>query len=129
MKNFIKENKGLSAFIIVSLFFAVWGLIFGKGDELVYLIFGQYVFLSVLNLICSAAMIKKGTLIGFLTPVINVALSVLVPFCVFGKTDLAFLLFAVIAAAVGFIFGFIAYVIKKATGKKKDAKAAATVKA
>ncbi len=124
MKNFIKQNKGLSAFVIVSLFFSVWGLIFGKGDELIYLVFGQYIFLSVLNIICSAAMVKKGTLIGFLTPVINAALaSVLIPFCVFGKTDVAFLLFAVISAAVGYVIGLIAFGISKAIGKKKGAKA------
>ena len=122
MKNFIKQNKGLSAFIIVSLFFAVWGLIFGKGDELIYLVFGQYIFLSILNLICSAAMVKKGTLIGFLTPVINTALSVLIPFCVFGKTDIAFLLVSAIPAAAGLVIGLVAFGISKAIGKKKSAK-------
>ena len=119
MKKFIRQNKGLSAFIIVSLFFAVWGLIFGKNDELIYLVFGQYIFLSILNVICSAAMVKKGTLIGFLTPVINTALSVLIPLCVFGKTDIAFLLVAAIPAAAGLVIGLIAFGISKAVSKKK----------
>lgn len=119
MKNFIKQNKGLSAFVIVSLFFALWGIIFGKGDELIYLVFGQYLFLSILNLICSAAMVKKGTLIGFLTPVINIALSVLIPFCFFGKTDIAFFAFAAGAAAIGLVIGVIALALSRVIGKKK----------
>lgn len=119
MKNFIKQNRGLSAFIIIALFFAVWGLIFGNGDELIYTIFGQYIFLSIVNLICSASMVKKGGILGFLSPVIIAVVSILLPFCVLGKTDVAFAAFAVIPAAVGFIFGFIAYVISKAKGKNK----------
>lgn len=126
MKNFIKTNKPLCVFLIVALFFAVWGLIFGNGDELIYTIFGQYIFLSILNIICSAAMVKKGGAIGFLSPVIIAVISVLLPFCVLGKTDVAFVLFAVIPAAIGFVFGFIAYVISKA---KKDKTAKETVKA
>lgn len=118
MKNFIKTNKPLCVFLIVSLLLAVWGLIFGKGDELIYTIFGQYIFLSILNLICSAAMVKKGGVSGFLSPLIIAAVTILLPFCVLGKTDVAFVLFAVIPAAIGFVFGFIAYVVKKAKSGK-----------
>ncbi|MBQ8503263.1 MAG: hypothetical protein IJ491_03185 [Clostridia bacterium] len=119
MKNFIKQNRGLAAFIIIALFFAVWGLIFGKGDELIYTVFGQYIFLSIVNLICSASMVKKGGVLGFLSPVIIAILSTLLPICVLGKTDVAFVAFAVIPAAIGFVFGFIAYAVSKAKGKSK----------
>lgn len=121
MKNFIKTNKPLCAFIIIALFFAVWGLIFGNGDELIYTVFGQYIFLSITNLVCSAAMVKKGGVIGFISPVIIAVISVLLPFCVLGKTDVAFAAFAVVPAVIGFVFGFIAYVISKT---KKDSKVA-----
>ncbi len=126
MKNFIKTNKPLCVFLIISLFFAVWGLIFGNGDELIYTVFGQYIFLSILNIICSAAMVKKGSLAGFLSPVIIAVVSILLPFCVLGKTDVAFALFAVISAAIGFVFGFIAYVVSKA---KRDKTTKEAVKA
>lgn len=117
MKKFINENKGLAAFIIIGLFFAVWGLIFGKGDELIYTVFGQYIFLSIVNIICSAAMVKKGGALGFLSPVIIAAVAAILPLCVLGKTDVAFAAFAFGAAAIGYVFGLIGFAIRKA--KKK----------
>lgn len=117
MKKFINENKGLAAFIIIGLFFCIWGLIFGKGDELIYTVFGQYIFLSIVNIICSASMVKKGGALGFLSPVIIAAISVIVPLCVLGKTDLAFAFFAAGAAVIGYVFGLIGFAIRKA--KKK----------
>lgn len=117
MKKFINENKGLAAFIIIGLFFCIWGLIFGKGDELIYTVFGQYIFLSIVNIICSASMVKKGGALGFLSPVIIAVISVIVPLCVLGKTDLAFAFFAAGAAAIGYVFGLIGFAIRKA--KKK----------
>lgn len=122
MKNFIKANKPLCVFIIIALFFAVWGLIFGSGDELIYTVFGQYIFLSILNLVCSAAMVKKGGVLGFLSPVIIAVISVLLPFCILGKTDVAFALFALVPAVLGFIFGFIAYAVSKSKKNKSEAK-------
>ncbi len=119
MKNFIKNNRGLAAFIIMGLFFAVWGLIFGKGDELIYTVFGQYIFLSVANIICSASMVKKGGVLGFVSPVIIAAISILLPLCVLGKTDVAFALFAAGAAAIGYVFGLIGFAIRSAKGKNK----------
>ena len=117
MKKFINENKGLAAFIIIGLFFAVWGLLFGKGDELIYTVFGQYIFLSIVNIICSAAMVKKGGAIGFVSPVIIAAITAIVPLCVLGKTDIAFAAFGLGAAAIGYVFGLIGFAIRKA--KKK----------
>ncbi len=127
MKNFIKQNKGLSAFIIIALFFAVWGLIFGKGDELIYTVFGQYIFLSIVSIVCSAAMVKKGGALGFLSPLIIAVVSSLLPLCVLGKTDVAFALFAIGSAAIGYVFGLIGFAVKKgkAKNKKEEAQAVA----
>ena len=121
MKNFIKQNRGLSAFIIIALFFAVWGLLFGNGDELIYTVFGQYVFLSIVNIICSASMVKKGGALGFLSPVIIAAAATAIPLFVLGKTDVAFALFAAGSAAIGYVFGLLGYAVKKAKAKKKNA--------
>ncbi len=122
MKKFISENKGLAAFIIIGLFFAVWGLIFGKGDELIYTVFGQYIFLSIVNIICSASMVKKGGALGFLSPVIIAAISAVLPLCVLGKTDVAFAAFAAGAAVIGYVFGLIGFGIRKVKGNKKAVK-------
>lgn len=118
MKSFFKQNKSLCIFLIVALIFALIGLIFGKGDELIYMIFVNYLIIPITAFICSIGSVKKGTASGFLAPFVFVAVASVIPFTVFGATDIAFFLFALVPCAIGFVIGFIAYVISKAKKSK-----------
>lgn len=112
-KNIFKENKAVTAYLIIGVIFALVGLLFGKGDELIFMIFVQYLILPVAAFVCAAASVKKGTVLGFISPVIFVLVACVVPFFVFGKTDIAFFLFALVPSALGFVAGFIAYAVSK----------------
>lgn len=126
MKKFIRNHRALVAYIIISLIAAVAGIATAPGTELFYMIFAQYLILPVTGFICSICAVKKGGILGFLSPVIFTAIGTALPLAVMGKTDIAFLLFAGIPCAVGMLFGFIGYIISKArknsAEEKKEAK-------
>ena len=116
----MKKNKSLIFFLIVCVITAVFGLLLKPGDELLYTVVAQYLLLPLLILILSAISVKKGTFLGFVCPFIYVALTLLLPIIPLGKTDIAFLAFAVVPAVIGTITGIIALIVKKTKKAKKE---------
>lgn len=108
-----KKNKSFFAFIIIACLFLIWGIFLVPGDELFYSLLGQYMILPVAILICSILSVKKKTVLGWLSPFIFALITILLPFTVFGTTDLAFVLFAAIPAAIGLLIGGLIAVTKK----------------
>ena len=126
MKNFIRKNRPLIAYIIIALIAAVIGIATAPGTELFYMILAQYLILPVAGFICSICSVKKGGVLGFLSPVIFIAISMLLPLAVMGTTDIVFLLFSGIPCALGAFFGLIGYAVsasrKNDSEEKNEAK-------
>lgn len=108
----LKKNKSFIVFLAFALLGALWGFLMTPGDELFYSIFVQYLILPLLILICSILSVKKGTVLGWLSPVIFAAITIALPFIVFGTTNIAFAVFALVPAVLGYIIGGICYSIK-----------------
>lgn len=108
----LKKNKSFIVFLVFAILGAVWGFLMTPGDELFYSIFVQYLALPLLILICSIIMVRKGGLLGWLSPVIFAGITIALPFIVFGATNVAFAVFALIPALIGYIIGAICYSIK-----------------
>lgn len=126
MKNFIRKNRPLIAYIFIALIAAVIGIATAPGTELFYMILAQYLILPVAGFICSICSVKKGGVLGFLSPVIFIAISMLLPLAVMGTTDIVFLLFSGIPCALGAFFGLIGYAVsasrKNGSEEKKEVK-------
>ncbi|MBE6773790.1 MAG: hypothetical protein E7544_06160 [Ruminococcaceae bacterium] len=118
----LKKNKSFLAFIIIAAIFLVWGIFLVPGDELLYSLFGQYIILPVAALICSILSVKKGSLLGWLSPFIFAAVIILLPFTVFGATDLVFVVFAAVPCVLGFVIGALCKLLSG--NKKAEAKEA-----
>lgn len=119
-----KKNQSFFVFIILAAVFLIWGIFLIPGDELFYALLGQYLILPVAALICSILSVKKGDLLGRLSPVIFAAIIILLPFTVFGKTDLVFVIFAAAPCLIGFVFGALLNLLsKKSKAKKEEAPA------
>ncbi|MBQ7005634.1 MAG: hypothetical protein IJN68_04315 [Clostridia bacterium] len=118
----LKKNKSFLAFIIIAAIFLVWGIFLVPGDELFYSLFGQYIILPVAALICSILSVKKGSLLGWLSPFIFAAVIILLPFTVFGATDLVFVVFAAVPCVLGFVIGALCKLLSG--NKKAEAKEA-----
>lgn len=118
----LKKNKSFLAFIIIAAIFLVWGIFLVPGDELFYSLFGQYIILPVAALICSILSVKKGSILGWLSPFIFAAVIILLPFTVFGATDLVFVVFAAVPCVLGFVIGAICKLLSG--NKKAEAKEA-----
>lgn len=103
----LKKNKSFIVFIILALLSALWGILLTPGDELFYSILIQYLLLPVATLICSILCVKKGNVLGWIAPVIFAATTTALPFIVFGTTNIAFAIFALIPAVIGYIIGAI----------------------
>lgn len=116
----LKKNKSFTVFLVIAALFLVWGIFLAPGDELFYAIFGQYIILPVAALICSILSVKKGNLIGWLAPVIFAAVIILLPFIALGKTDLAFVIFATVPCALGFVIGALCKLLFKGKKSKKE---------
>lgn len=108
----LRKNKSFIVFIVFALASALWGILLTPGDELFYSILIQYLLLPVLILICSILSVRRGNILGWLSPVIFAAITIALPFTVFGTTNLAFAVFALIPAVLGYIIGGICYSIR-----------------
>lgn len=108
----LKKNKSFIVFIVFALAAAVWAFLLKEGDELFYMIFAQYLILPLTAFICSVLSVRRGNVLGWLSPVIFAAIIIALPFIVFGRTDLAFTAFALVPAVLGYIIGGICYSIK-----------------
>ncbi len=108
----LKKNKSFIVFLVFALLSALWGFLMTPGDELFYSIFVQYLILPLLILICSILCVKKGTVLGWISPVIFAGITIALPFIVFGATNIAFVIFAAVPAVLGYIIGGICYSIK-----------------
>ncbi len=122
MKSFIRKNRPLIAYIIISIIVAVAGIVTAPGNELLYMLLGQYIIFPVAGFICSISSAKKGTVLGFLSPFIFTAVAVLLPFLIFGATDIVFLIFGGVPCALGLVFGFIGYLISRSRRASVDEK-------
>lgn len=108
----LKKNKSFIVFLVFALATALWAFLLKDGEELFYMIFAQYLILPVTSLVCSILSVRRGNILGWLSPVIFAAIIIALPFIVFGRTDLAFTAFALVPAALGYIIGGICYSIK-----------------
>lgn len=108
----LKKNKSFIVFLVFALLSALWGFLMTPGDELFYTIFIQYLLLPITILICSILAVKKGTVLGWFSPAIFAAITILLPFLVFGTTDVVFALFAAVPALLGYVIGGICLSIK-----------------
>ena len=107
MKKFMKENKAFSVFAVAALVMLVLGTVAGRGNELIFMLFGQYMLLPVVGFIACISMGRKGGKLTFLTPVIVLAANLLIALVVFGKIDLVFLITGAVPAVVGCLIGLI----------------------
>ena len=105
----LRKNKSFIVFMFFALAAAVWAFLLTPGDELFYMIFVQYLILPFVALICSILSVKRGNILGWLSPAIFAAVIIALPFIVFGATNIAFAIFALVPAALGYIIGGICY--------------------
>lgn len=108
----LKKNKSFIVFLVFALAAAVWAFLLKDGEELFYMIFAQYLVLPLTSFICSILSVKRGNVLGWLSPLIFAAVITALPFIVFGRTDLVFAVFALVPAVLGYIIGGICYSIK-----------------
>ena len=108
----LKKNKSFIVFLVFAIAAAVWAFLLKEGEELFYMIFAQYLVLPFVAFICSILCVRKGKVLGWLSPVIFAAVIIALPFIVFGRTDLAFAVFALVPTVLGYIIGGICYSIK-----------------
>ena len=119
MKAFIRKNRALTAYVIISLIVAVAGIVTAPGNELIFMLLAQYITLPVVGFICSACAAKKGK---FLHPVAFILIAVLLPLPVLKTTDVAFLIFAAVPCLIGLVLGLIGYLISKNKKVSRDEK-------
>lgn len=105
----LKKNKSFIVFIVFALASAVWGILLNPGDELFYSIFIQYLLLPFSILICGILCVKKGSVLGWLSPALFAAVTITLPFIVFGTTNVAFAAFALVPAVLSYIIGGICH--------------------
>lgn len=120
MKAFLKHNRSFCAYIIIALVLGIAAIITAPGNELLYMIFAQYLILPVAGLICSACCVKKGGILGFLSPVIFTVIASLLPFAVFKKTDIVFIIFIGVPCIIGYLLGLIGFAFSKLRKKEKE---------
>ena len=121
MKAFIRKNRAFCAYLIIAFIIGVAGAIFTPGNELLYMILGQYLILPVAGLICSACCVKKGSVLGFISPFIFIVIAYALPFIVFRATDIAFLVFIGVPCIIGSALGLIGFAFSKLRkGDKKE---------
>lgn len=108
----LKKNKSFIVFIVFALLCALWALLTNSRGELFYVIFAQYLILPVTSLVCSILCVKKGTVLGWISPIIFAGITIVLPFLALNLTDLAFAVFALVPAVLGYIIGGICYSIK-----------------
>jgi len=108
----LRKNKSFIVFIVFALAAAVWAILLTPGDELFYSVFIQYLILPLSILICGVLSVKKGTVLGWLSPAIFAVITIALPFIVFGATNIAVAAFALVPAILGYIIGGICYSIK-----------------
>ena len=101
----LRKYKSFIVFIVFALASALWGFFLTPGDELFYSILIQYLLLPILTLICSILCVKRGRVLGWLSPVIFAAITIALPLIVFGTTDVVFAVFALVPAVLGYIIG------------------------
>ena len=119
MKAFIRKNRALVAFVIISLIVFVAGILTAPGNELIFMLLAQYITLPVAGFICSVCAAKKGK---FLHPVAFILIAVLLPLPVLKTTDVAFLIFAAVPCLIGLVLGLIGYLISKNKKVSRDEK-------
>ena len=107
----LKKNKSFFVFIFFALLSALWGFFMVPGDELFYSILIQYLLMPLLILICSILCVKKGNVLGWLSPIIFAGITTALPVLVFGVTNVAFAAFALVPAILGYIIGGICFSI------------------
>lgn len=112
----LKKNKSFLAFIIIAALFLIWGIFLVPGDELFYALLGQYLILPIASFICSILCVKKGNILGWLSPFIFAGITIVLPFVALGKTDIAFAIFAAVPAVIGFVIGAICALASKKKG-------------
>ena len=108
----LKKNKSFFVFIFFALLSALWGFLLIPGDELFYSIFVQYLILPVTALVCSILCVKKGSVLGWISPIIFACIIIALPLLVFGTTDIVFALFAIVPAVLGYIIGGICHSVQ-----------------
>ena len=108
----LRKNKSFIVFIVFALAAAVWAILLKPGEELFYMIFAQYLILPVTAFICSILSVRRGNVLGWLSPAIFAVIIITLPFLVFGATNIAFAAFALVPAVLGYIIGGICYSIK-----------------
>ena len=86
----LKKNKSFIVFLVFAIVAALCAFLLKGGFELFYMIFAQYLILPVTALICSILSVRRGNVLGWLSPVIFAAIIIALPFIIFGRTDLAF---------------------------------------
>lgn len=113
----LKKNKSFLAFVIIAVIFLIWGIFLIPGDELFYALLGQYLILPAASFICSILCVKKGGVLGWLAPFIFAVITVALPVVALGATDIAFVVFAAVPAAAGFLIGALCALVSKKTEK------------
>ena len=108
----LKKNKSFIVFLVFAIVAAVCAFLARGGFELFYMIFAQYLVLPLTAFICSILSVKRGTVLGWLSPAIFDAVIIALPFISFGRTDVVFAAFALVPALLGYIIGGICYSIK-----------------
>lgn len=108
----LKKNISFIVFVIFAIAAGAWGFLLTPGDELFYSIFVQYLILPLLTLICSILAVKKGGFFGWFAPIIYITVTTVLPVLVFGTTNIAFALFALVPAVIGYIIGGICLAVK-----------------
>lgn len=108
----LKKYRSFIVFIVFALAAAVWAILLNPGDELFYMIFAQYLILPFTAFICSILCVKNGKAFGWLAPLIFAGIIICLPFIVFGATNIAFAVFAIIPAILGYIIGGICHSVR-----------------
>ncbi len=113
MKKLIKENKSFTVFSIVAIFMLIFGLVAGKGNELIFTIFGQYIILPIIGLIACICTCKKGGKFAVIAPVSVFAANLIIALAVYHKIDLVFIIVGLGVAVIGAVLGLLLGKIKK----------------
>lgn len=108
----LRKNKSFIVFIVFALLAALWAIILKPGEELFYMIFAQYLILPLVSLFCSIFAVRRGNVLGWLSPLIFALIIIALPFIVFGATNIAFAVFALVPALAGYIIGGICYSVR-----------------
>lgn len=112
MKKFMKENKSLSVFIIIAAVIFLLAIVVGRGYELIFMIFAQYLILPIAGFIASICMGKQGLKKGFMAFKVILIANLCVALGVFSKLDLVFFITGAAPAFAGMVIGLVAGKIK-----------------